>query len=455
MKQFLAFILVLALSVSLPLCHASADYENYDFSEWQDDEIEFLFSQAKEEMSKRGLAVPEQTSDDWNLQCTKCGKSLPDSCSFCLYCGTPLRSVGDSSTVLQTETGRAEIIGLLPVPAEFFSDKNADPSKHTIVAVKYTNFTDEARQFQKEFQVKAYQNGVELSTVGSYRSGVSQEVENCFKNVLLNGSITIGRAYVLDSTSDVTVIVSSSSKETVKAVYSLDGGTVSGNNNSKEDDTKRSEMLAQYADVISALDGGEWFFAGDEATVLNRLRFTQDSAFIGQVYYDGNGKHDNGERNYAYRVNDSDITLTLIDGSEFVIPYTLINNNIRLGNGDYLTLLEIEDSIQGHWMYREVSDNSYLGLKPTGHEYHIMINHGMLYSEYAAENVRESNGAYYYYGPEQGSYKLNFGGFDTNMRHGSEWFFSIADGQPVIMRYTHMCHRSDESSFPGKDGYSF
>ena len=189
--------------------------------------MEFLSEQVKEEMSKRGLAVPEQTSDDWKLQCTKCGKSVPNSSSFCLYCGTPLRSAGGSSAVLQTETGRAEIIGLLPVPAGFLSDENADPSKHTIVVVKYTNFTDEERQFQKEFQMKAYQNGTELSYVRSYRAGISQEVENYFKNVILNGSVTIGQAYVLEDTSDITVIVStkgSSNKESVKAVYSLDGG---------------------------------------------------------------------------------------------------------------------------------------------------------------------------------------------------------------------------------------
>lgn len=225
MKKVIALILVLAISLVSPLCYAFADdYQGYDFSNWDDGQIEFLSEQVKGEMSKRGLAAPEQTSDDWNLQCTKCGKSVPNSSSFCLYCGTPLRSAGDSSTVLQTETGRAEIIGLVPVPAGFLSDEDADPSKHTIIVVKYTNFTDEERQFQNEFQMKAYQNGTELSHAGSYRAGVSQEVENFFKNVILNGSVTIGRAYVLEDTSDITVIVStrgSSDKKSVKAVFPL------------------------------------------------------------------------------------------------------------------------------------------------------------------------------------------------------------------------------------------
>ena len=198
MKKIIALILVLAISLVSPVCCAFADDGGYDFSDWDDGQMEFLSEQVKEEMSKRGLAVPEQTSDDWKLQCTKCGKSVPNSSSFCLYCGNHLHEEGNSTMILESDTGKAEIVGLASIPDDFLSDSNTlDPSKLVMVLVKYTNFTEDERQFQRDFYVRAYQDGIELSSnYGSYHRDVCREVDNFFKSVLQNGTITIGSVFV-------------------------------------------------------------------------------------------------------------------------------------------------------------------------------------------------------------------------------------------------------------------
>ncbi len=165
-------------------------------------------------------------AEEGTIQCKRCGESVPDYSNFCLYCGCPLRPVNESETVLESETGRAELIGLAAVPDGCLSSDTLDSSQLIMVLVQYTNYSDDDRQFQKEFKIKAYQNGVELSnSIGSYYPDkCPPEFNNYSKTVLQNGSITIGRFFILDDSSDVTAIVSfngSSSKDKAKGTYSL------------------------------------------------------------------------------------------------------------------------------------------------------------------------------------------------------------------------------------------
>ena len=164
-----------------------------------------------------------------------------------------------------------------------------------------------------------------------------------------------------------------------------------------------------------------------------------------RVYFDGNGKHENESRDVQVSVDDSNINLIFEDESVAGIPYTLEEDSITL-EGGYFTAEEIEEQIQGYWKLRTVSFGT--------HEFHIHFDKGSVESESASEALDGSNGEYYYYGPDEGQYTLNFGGFDTDMRHGSEWFYNIVDGEVVILHYDNICEHTDEG-FPGEDGYSF
>ena len=141
--------------------------------------------------------------------------------------------------MLESDTGRAELLGIKSIPEGFLVDKNESPDQYTMVLVKYTNLVDEERQFQREFRVKAYQNGVELSSFagGSYPN-ICQEHDNFFKSVLQNGSITVGRIFKLNDASDVTVFLGyngSANKETAKAVFQVDGTLVEVDDNNSSD----------------------------------------------------------------------------------------------------------------------------------------------------------------------------------------------------------------------------
>lgn len=212
-----------------------------------------------------------------------------------------------------------------------------------------------------------------------------------------------------------------------------------------------NELVQQkYGPVFDALKGNTWFFNGGADTILNGISFDGDTAKIAQVYFDGNGKHDNGSTDHPYTIDDLYIIVTMADGSELKIPYALSGSTVSLGNNDYYSLEEIEAGLQGYWKMR--NSKTILGMK-TVTEKNIYINNGIVNSESASLANGSTTGEYYYYGPYQGSYTLNFGGFDTDMRHGNEWFFNIIDGKITLLNYDNVCTPSDK--LPGENGYKF
>ena len=78
-------------------------------------------------------------------------------------------------------------------------------------------------------------------------------------------------------------------------------------------------MYQKYGTVLTALNGNTWFFNGGSDTILNGISFTESDATIAQVYFDGNGKHDNGSNTYSYVVDDNNIIITMADRSEMEI----------------------------------------------------------------------------------------------------------------------------------------
>ena len=227
---------------------------------------------------------------------------------------------------------------------------------------------------------------------------------------------------------------------------------VSGYNDAdkKIEEIKDEQIHQLYGPVFDALNGNTWFFNGGADTILNGISFEGDTARIAQVYYDGNGKHDNGSTEYPFTVDDKYITLSMWDGSELTIPYILSGETISLGTNEYYSLQEIDAGLQGYWKLRK--SQYILGIKSVSED-NIYINNGKMTSESASLAYGSTNGEYYYYGPYQGSYTLNFGGFDTDMFHGSEWFFNIIDGKITLLNFDNVCTPSD--NLPGEAGYKF
>ena len=211
---------------------------------------------------------------------------------------------------------------------------------------------------------------------------------------------------------------------------------------------EKYSVIEQFVDVA---DGYTWYFNGGNDTTLNSIRFTSDSAVISQVSFDGNGNHYNGSKNYNYTVDAENVSVTLADGSNLVIPYKINEKTVAIGNGEYYTIEQIDAAIQGCWNIRV--SNSILGMR-TVSDYSILFANGTVVSEKASLAYGGTNGEYYYYGPYQGTYKLNnMGGLDTDMSCNNEWFFNIIDGKAVIIHYDSVC--SPSAGLPGENGYSF
>lgn len=212
-----------------------------------------------------------------------------------------------------------------------------------------------------------------------------------------------------------------------------------------DSENENTQMKQQYAAVIQQLAEETWFFNGGSNTTLNGITFTEDAATITQISFDGNGKHESGSFQYSYRIDDENITVALKDGSELVIPYVAGEDGLKLGDHEYFTTSEVDAGLQGYWKVRTSSFGT--------NEHHIHFNNGTVQYEKAAAALGGAKGDYYYYGPYKGTYTLNFGGLDTDMSHGHEWFFNIIDGTVTVLHYGDIC--SPSSGFPGENGYSF
>ena len=212
-----------------------------------------------------------------------------------------------------------------------------------------------------------------------------------------------------------------------------------------EAEAEKAAQKEKYKDVFNALNSETWYFNGGTDTNLNRIRFSDAGAEIGQVYFDRNGKHEKERLNAQVSIDDTNIIVTLDAENSFNIPYSMEEDSVKL-EGGFLTAEEIDEQIQGYWKLRQESFGT--------HEYHIHFDNGNVEYETAAEALNGSDGEYYYYGPYEGEYSLNFGGFDTEMSHGNNWFYNIVDGEAVVLYYDNICEKTDEE-FPGEYGYYF
>lgn len=214
-------------------------------------------------------------------------------------------------------------------------------------------------------------------------------------------------------------------------------------------DYENSSEMALSCDVIQQMTTGVWFYYGGSDSAVNRLTFSDDMANITQFVSDGNGVSMNGSSDVPFIVDGSDITLTLVDGSEQVIPYTMENDTLVLDN-DYLTPADIDADLQGYWGLR--THTVVLGMT-SDNEYIYYFNRGKVIYESAAKAYGGKNGEYYYYGPDKGTYTVDESGLNVNAKNSWQFAFNVIDGKAVFVRCGNVC--SQVSGFKGESGYRF
>ena len=223
---------------------------------------------------------------------------------------------------------------------------------------------------------------------------------------------------------------------------------------------EHSLMLETYKNELDLLSQESWYYNGGSDTALNQISFAGTEATIEQVTFDGNGKHAGTPETVPFTIDDSTIKVQMEDGSELDISYAAEGDGVKLGNGEYYTLSEVDAALQGYWELRkQQSFQAMFGIPAYTQtaEYHLHLDQGKLEAEKANTPAPGFGGGseYFYFGPYQGSYTINFGSFDTDAEHGDDWNWNIIDNTPTILRYGDVCTRSAENSFPGQNGYSF
>lgn len=200
-----------------------------------------------------------------------------------------------------------------------------------------------------------------------------------------------------------------------------------------------------YDDVKAKLSGNTWYYNGGSDTTLNVISFGDEAATINQISFDGNGTHDDGGNEFAYTIDDSNIVVTMADGSEVAIPYTLDGDSFTLGSGDYFTREEVDAGIQGVWTFKKTE--TLMG-STISSQNDIEFKDGKVSSQ---NGTTAYDGSGYFYNVyEPTAYSLGNGTLETDMMHGSNWGFNIIGGEPTILYYGSVCNRIDKMPDPEK-----
>lgn len=208
-------------------------------------------------------------------------------------------------------------------------------------------------------------------------------------------------------------------------------------------------MYVKYEEVFRKLDGNFWFFDDTESVNdLSKISFTKDTAKIESIFIDGNGKHEGATGTYSYIVDDDNIILMNGETEYKTIKYSLKGKTFKLGNNNYLTESKVKEDLAGNWT---LDDLTYVLGSFSRSIYNVHIDSDKIETE-SATRARDGNG-YYYYGPYSGKYKLNLGGFDSDIHQSNMWFFLIKDGKAVLYHFGKMLTKGGKG-LVGENGYS-
>ena len=213
---------------------------------------------------------------------------------------------------------------------------------------------------------------------------------------------------------------------------------------------QKEMMYVTYADLFAALENGVWFYEDTSVNAVNVLSFTRENANLKDVWYDGNGAHVSADIPCAYTVDDMNITITLQDQTQMVIPYVMDGTNV-IFSGEYFTAQQVEEALQGYWGLLKLNYNMITGFAYG--EYIYYFNNGSVEFESAVEAYGYDDGTYYYYGPDYGTYTIGTDGLVVDASNNWQFGFLISEGEVVMCRCGDICSRY--SGFKGLEGYDF
>lgn len=163
----------------------------------------------------------------------------------------------ENPITIEKSTAKAQYKDWSFAPDGFLGDSSYQAENTLIVDFDYTNLADGEKSMQSDFWVRAYQNGVELAnSFCSYYPGVVPSIDNMYKNVLKDGTITVGWWFYLNDRSPVTITVSSNGgSETVSETMTIYPGeaseTEAGDAVVEEESTSAAPADSSVEDPIS------------------------------------------------------------------------------------------------------------------------------------------------------------------------------------------------------------
>ena len=197
-----------------------------------------------------------------SMNCPSCAGEIPDYSNFCLYCGISVGGLDDTA-VLTTDMGKVKILGIATVPDDFFSSSNINKEEDFVLAlVEFTSYAEGSAQFQKNFNLTCFQNGVEMDDyIGSYYSNRCTEYDNFYKELRKNGTIVLGRIFRKADDSPVTIVAKNYGVHPTEAeaTFALDG-SVSAN------ELQIAPELAEL-DIPSILCASDWTYTNPQGSV--------------------------------------------------------------------------------------------------------------------------------------------------------------------------------------------
>lgn len=208
---------------------------------------------------------------------------------------------------------------------------------------------------------------------------------------------------------------------------------------------------SKFSAEKAALVGSKWFSGEETYNSIVVWNFYDESVEQAKYFVDGNGIHDS-EKKVAEYTMQKDAIKIVFDNEELLIPYTFENDKIILKKGEFFTPEDIEREIQGFWTLHKKDYIAAVSMS-TENEYNIQFDNGIMRNESAAKAYRGAPGEYYYYGPDEGEYTIGDGKFETETKHGNEYFFNVYGGKVNILHYGDEMKRAER--LPGQDGYKF
>ncbi len=216
---------------------------------------------------------------------------------------------------------------------------------------------------------------------------------------------------------------------------------------------KKQLMLKTYGDEIALLEAGWWVTNGGSDETLDYYVFSGGDVKIGQILFDGNGRHETKTVESApYEINSTEIVTRTPDGDPLKIPYTLKDGAIELDGGRYYTAGMIQEGLQGFWNYRYSDYIAAVGMQTSG-EYNVRIDGDTITYEKACPSAF-NNTEYFYYGPYSGTFQVDIGclkGTADGETLENEWFYNVINGEIKLLHYANVTARGD--GLPGEDGY--